>query len=70
VLGWGDIGAVRACTLLEFSLQVLMNKGRVTCLSSIRDVEGVCDSMHLGSRWKKAFTLSSYCIAVRNLQAI
>lgn len=44
-----------------------MNKGRVVCLSSIREVEGVRDSVRLGSRWKKAFTLPSYCIAVRNI---
>lgn len=30
-------------------------------LSSLREVEGVCGSVHLGSRRKKVLTIPSYC---------
>lgn len=56
---WG-CGCMSLCIPRVF----LVEKGSGAVFVFLRDVEGVCDSVHPGSRWETAFTLPS---EVRNI---
>lgn len=66
-LGRGDTGVEFAYMSLEFSWRELMNPWKGCVLVLQRGGGRGRWFVRLGARWKKAFTLPSYCSAVRNI---